>query len=271
MAEKINIQGLEIAIKQVNEEDYLSITDLARKNTEREPSEVIRSWIRNTDTILFLEAWEEMHNPDFKPGQMDRFKNRSMNRRLDVSPQKYIELTQAIGIVSRSGRYGGTFAHVDIALEFASWLEPVFRLYVWKDYQRLKSEEAKRLGKEWSTARFLSKTNYEIHTSAIKEHLLPRVENAEPHVYASEADMLNKVVFGMTAKEWRESFPDQAKRGNIRDFATKEQLIVLANMESLNAYLIDAGANQGARYDRLHHAAAREMAVLQNKTLLLDD
>ena len=268
MAEKITIQGLEISLKKINEEDYISLTDMASKRVGQRAGDVIRSWLRNSGTLLFLETWEELHNPNFKNGEMTVFKSDAHDHRVDINTKRFVETTGAIGLLSKKGRYGGTYGHIDIALEFASWLDPSFKVFFIKDYQRLKTEEAKRLNSNWTFSRFLSKVNYQIHTEAIKENIIPRIEKSEQYVFANEADMLNLVVFGMTAKEWREAYPEQARSGNIRDFATQEQLVVLANMEAINAMLVDVGASQDARYDRLHGEAARQIKVLKNKGLL---
>jgi hypothetical protein len=265
-ASKIIIEGLEISVKQVDESDFISLTDISRRRSDREPSEIIRSWLRNGNTLLFLEAWEQAFNPDFKPGQMDRFKSMSLDNRSVISAKNYLELTGAIGIQSKPGRYGGTFAHVDIAFEFATWLDPVFKVFLIKDYQRLKAAEAKQLSQEWNLNRFLSKVNYRLQAETIKTNLLPRLDPAvekASYLYANEADLLNLAVFGLTAKQWRESQPEEARRGNMRDAASTEELTVMANLEAINSLLIEKGATKEARLQVLCTEAARQLAIFR--------
>lgn len=237
--ETINANGKEIAIYTydfVNE--FISLTDIA-KYKSNEPNDVIRNWMRLKDTIEFLGLWEKLHNPDFNPVEFDGFRNEAGANVFTMSPQKWIEGVNAKGIVSKSGRYGGTFAHSDIAFEFASWVSAEFKLYIIKDYKRLKNDENSRLSLNWNLNRELSKLNYKIHTDAIKENLIPPELTPQQiaFTYASEADMLNMVLFGKTAKMWREENTD--KKGNVRDYATMNQLLVLVNLESYNAILIE--------------------------------
>ena len=238
------------------------MTDIARYKSD-DPTAVIQNWMRNRDVIEFLGLWESLHNTDFKHLECEGFKNQAGANAFTMSPKKWIDNTGAIGIVSKAGRYGGTYAHTDIAFEFASWISPEFKLYVIQDYKRLKTEENSRLSINWNLNRELSKINYRIHTDAIKENLIP--PDLTPiqisYTYASEADLLNVVLFGKTAKQWREEHPEQ--KGNIRDNATLYQLLVLANMESYNAILIKQGKIQNERIKLL-----RELAVQQMQTLL---
>ncbi|MEL6591497.1 MAG: KilA-N domain-containing protein [Bacteroidota bacterium] len=254
--QQINIDGLEIALKRVNEEDYISLTDMAKSRDNQRAAIVIQNWFRNSATVRFLIAWERQNNPDFKVSQMTDFRDFANDDRNAITAKRYIEMTGAIGIQSRSGRYGGTFAHVDIAFEFGSWLSPEFKLYLITEFKRLKEEEAIRINSGWNYSRFLSKVNYRIHTDAIRDHLIPRLREQaqrfnEVAVYANEADLLNLAVFGMTAKEWREANPSLAKKGNLRDHADVMQLSVLANLESLNSVMIEAGASKEKRFQLL--------------------
>ena len=245
--DKISAAGVEITVvSKGGKDDYISLTDIARKRNPEFPADVIKNWLRNRSTIEFLGLWERMNNPEFKLVEFDQFRIESGSNAFVLSPQKWISSTNAIGIQSKSGRYGGTFAHKDIAFEFASWISPEFKLYIIKDYQRLKEDENGKLSLDWNLRRTLAKTNYKIHTDAIKQHLIPQnvSQKQKGITYANEADVLNVALFGMTAKEWREQNPDKAKRGNIRDEATLEQLIILTNLESYNAELIKEGVPQ---------------------------
>lgn len=258
---KIKVDGKEISIKSVNDQDYISLTDIAKKRDSQEPFLTIRSWLKNSNTLPFLEMWEKLNNPDFKPDQMDRFKLIAYEGRVNLSPKQYIEQTGAIGITSKSGRYGGTYAHRYIAYHFAMWLEPAFQLLLVTEFDRLKTEEANRLDSEWTYSRFLSKVNYGIQNEMIKRNIIPRIGKGEkPFVFASEADLLNVAVFGMTAKEFREQFPKE--KGNLRDVATIQELTVLANLESINAHLIESGASQQARFNQLAKIAAYQLEIL---------
>lgn len=240
--------------------DYISLTDIARYKSD-EPFIVINNWLRGKDNIQFLGLWESMHNPDFKPIEFDRLKNEAGSNAFTLSPKKWIEKTSAIGIVSKSGRYGGTFAHSDIAMEFASWISPEFKLYIIQDYKRLKSDENSRLSLGWNLNREISKINYKIHTDAIKEYILKDLTNEQlSYKYASEADMLNVALFNKRAKQWREENP--GLKGNMRDYASLNELLVLANMESYNAVLIGKGMNQKERMIEL-----RKLAITQLRSL----
>ena len=261
--EIIYAKGFEISVYTEDfKNEYISLTDIAKYKSD-EPFIVINNWMRGKDTIEFLGLWEQLHNPNFKPIEFDRFRKEAGANAFTLSPQKWIENTNAIGIVSKSGRYGGTFAHSDIAFEFASWVSAEFKLYIIKDYKRLKSEESSRLSLNWNLNRTLSKINYRIHTDAIKENIIPENITKEQanFIYANEADVLNVALFGKTAKQWREQNPDL--EGNMRDYATIEQLLVLANIESMNAEFIRMQLPQNERLIKLN-----QIAISQLKSLL---
>ncbi|MHC0443907.1 KilA-N domain-containing protein [Flavobacterium sp. 3-218] len=259
----LNANGAEIAVLHFGDDnDYLSLTDIAKFKNPDDAFIVINNWLRSKDTILFIGLWEQLNNSNFKPIEFDRFKNEAGTNAFTLSPQKWITTTNAIGLVSKSGRYGGTFAHKDIAFEFASWVSAEFKLYIIKDYQRLKGDENSRLSLNWNLSRELSKINYRIHTDAIKENLIPKdiTQKLKGIVYANEADVLNVALFGVTAKEWRKQNPDI--KGNIRDEATYYQLIILVNIESMNAELIKLGLTQDERVIRLNKMAIEQMTSL---------
>ena len=265
--EMIHAKGIDIGIYTEDfQSEYISITDIARYKSD-DPTAVIQNWMRNRDVIEFLGLWETLHNSNFKPLEFEGFKNQAGANAFTMSPKKWIEATNAIGIVSKSGRYGGTYAHSDIAFEFASWISPEFKLYIIKDYKRLKSEENSRLSLNWNLNRELSKLNYRIHTDAIKANLIPpELTPAQiSYTYASEADMLNVVLFGKTAKQWRDE--NQNETGNIRDQATIYQLLVLSNMESYNAILIQQGKSQAERMKLLHELAVQQMTTMSTLDL----
>ena len=242
------------------------MTDIAKYKSD-DPNAVIQNWMRNRDVIEFLGLWESLHNQDFNPLEFEVFRNQAGSNAFTLSPKKWIEATNAKGITSKSGRYGGTFAHSDIAFEFASWISPEFKLYIIKDYQRLKIDENSRLSLGWNLHREISKINYRIHTDAVKQYLLPPELTREQisYKYASEADMLNVALFGMTAKKWREDNPD--KKGNIRDYATLQQLLVLANMESYNAILIEQKKEMPERLQLLRDLAVRQMETISGLSI----
>lgn len=245
----------------INENDYISITDIA-KYASGEPNDVIKNWMRNKDVIEFLGLWEQLHNPNFKPVEFDGFKTRAGANAFTMSPKRWIEATNAIGIQSKSGRYGGTYAHTDIAFEFASWVSPEFKLYLIKDYQRLKANESSQQNLEWNARRELAKTNYRIHTDAIKLHIIPSLPEKVAHfTYASEADVLNVALFGKTAAQWRKENPNK-KNMNIRDEASILELIVLVNLENLNAQYIADGIPQNERLQKLHDIAVQQIKLL---------
>lgn len=261
--ETIHAKGIDIAIYTDNfQDEFISLTDIARYKSD-EPKDVIKNWMRSKDTIEFLGLWESLHNENFKGVEFDSFKKQAGSNAFTLSPQKWIEATDAIGIVSKSGRYGGTFAHSDIAFEFASWISAEFKLYIIKDYKRLKSDNSSRLSLNWNLNREISKLNYRIHTDAIKENLIPpQLTSYQISItYASEADVLNVALFGITAKEWREKNP--GKTGNMRDDATLNQLLVLSNMESYNAILIEQGKPQSERLKLLNELAIRQLKTIE--------
>jgi hypothetical protein len=257
---KIKVKGTEITLYTQKEEDYICITDIARyKNPER-TDDLIRNWLRNRNTIEFLGIWELLNNPDFKPVEFDGFRKQAGLNSFTLTPKQWIEKTNAIGLISKVGRYGGTYAHKDIAFEFAAWISVEFKLYLIKEFQRLKDEERKQLG--WDIRRNLAKINYRIHTDAIKEHLIPPHLSAQQinFVYASEADVLNMALFGKTAAQWRDENPNE--KGNIRDFANAAQLVCLSNLENLNALFINDGLEQKERLQRLNKIAIQQMKIL---------
>ncbi len=262
--ETIHAKGIDIGIYTNDfENEYISLTDIAKYRNEDDPRFVIQNWMRNRNTIEFLGVWEQLHNPDFNRVQFEAVKNEAGLNRFVMTPSKWIEQMNSIGIVSKSGRYGGgTYAHSDIALEFASWISAEFKLYIMKDYQRLKKDENSRLSLNWNLNREIAKLNYRIHTDAIKDKLIPPELTPDQisYKYANEADLLNVALFGMTAKQWRDANP--GKKGNIRDDANLNQLLVLANMESYNAILIGQGKTMSERIVLL-----RELAVKQMETL----
>lgn len=256
----IEAKGLNIRATLSSEgNDYISLTDIAKYQDVENPRFIIQNWMRNRNTVDFLATWEELHNPDFNRVEFEAVTKDAGRNGFVMTPQKWISSTNAIGITSKSGRYGGTYAHTDIAFEFASWLSPEFKLYIIKDYQRLKQIESDHLSLDWSARREIAKTNYRVHTDAIKEYLIDKKLPARyvNTTYASEADIINVALFGMTAKEWRDSHPSE--KGNIRDTADLGQLIVLANLEMLNAELIKAGLSQAERLQRLHETAVSQL------------
>jgi hypothetical protein len=260
------VQGLAITIISKHSQDYISLTDIARHRDSQEPFSVINNWMRGRSTIEFLGLWETLNNPDFKPLEFERFRNEAGSNYFVLSPQRWIAATHAMGITSTSGRYGGTFAHKDIAFEFATWISSAFKLYLITEFQRLKDDENDRLRLEWNLQRTLTKINYRIHTDAIKETLLPvAVTKAQAAtVYANEADMLNVALFGKTAKQWRDANPDA--EGNLRDQATLEQLVVLSNLESINSVMIRQELPQSERLLSLNQIAITQMHSLLAST-----
>ena len=262
----MNVQGIEIALTTINEEDFICITDIVKaKGGDARAADIIKNWIRNRSTIEFLGTWETLYNPNFKVVEFDHFRKEAGLPTFTMSVSNWIEKTGAIGIVSKAGRYGGTYAHKDIAFEFCSAISPMFKLYVIKEYQRLVELERSELALSWNVKRLLSKANYHIHTDAIKNVILPKLNISQMKqglVYASEADLLNMVLFGCTAKQWQEANPELAKTMNIRDTATINQLIVLSNIESLNAELIKQGISKEDRFAILRRTAEEHLAVL---------
>ncbi len=262
------VKGILIATLKYGNENFISLTDIARNKNAEEPKDVVKNWMRSRTTIEFLGVWEQLNNPDFKGVEFDSFLFEAGSNSFTLSPSKWIEATGAKGIISKQGNNGGTFAHKDIAFEFASWISSSFKLYLIKEFQRLKADENNRLQVEWNLQRTLAKVNYHIHTDAIKENLIPRELTKQQinFVYASEADMLNVALFGCTAKQWRDANPKM--EGNIRDTATIEQLVVLSNLESINAMLIHQGLEQSKRLQQLNKIAITQMKSLVNSRAL---
>jgi hypothetical protein len=260
----INVKGSEITLFSDGSNDYISLTDIAKYKDSENSDSIIQNWLRNRNTIELLGLWESMYNPNFKPLEFEGFRKQAGLNSFVMTPKKWIETTNAIGITSKSGRYGGTFAHKDIAFEFASWISIEFKLFIIKEFQRLKDDENDRLKLEWNFQRTLAKVNYYIHTDAIKENLIPSALTRQQisFVYANEADLLNVTLFGKTALQWRNENPTAA--GNIRDMATIEQLVVLSNLESINAVLIRQGLSQSERLIQLNSIAISQMKSLIN-------
>ena len=263
---EINVIDNKIGIMRIGNVDYISLTDLARYADAEEPRLPIRDWMRNKEVISYLGLWESMNNKNFKGGEFATFKNEAGSNKFKMSPQKWIKETNAIGIVSKSGRYeGGTFAHPDIAFEFASWLSPEFKLYLIKEFERLKSNEMYQQKIEWHANRLLSKLNYVVHTDAVKNYIVPTLtEEQKRFIYAEEADVLNVALFGMTAKEWREENPELAKKGNMRDYTDLLHLVILNNLENTNAEFIKLGISQSERLINLNNSARNQMEILKN-------
>lgn len=265
---KIKAQGFEVTLYQNQEEDFISLTDIAKYKDSKRTDYIIQNWLRNRNTIELLGFWETINNPNFKPIEFDGFRKQAGLNSFTLTAKQWIEKTGAIGLESKQGRYGGTYAHKDIAFEFASWISIEFKLYVIKEFQRLKEQENKRLNRDWNLQRTLSKINYKIHTDAVKEKIIPNLlsKTQVNFAYANEADLLNMALFGITAKEWRDENPD--KKGNMRDEATLEQLVVLSNMESINALLIEQNISQKDRLVQLNKVAITQLeSLLENKSL----
>ncbi|NLW31136.1 MAG: KilA-N domain-containing protein [Fibrobacter sp.] len=262
---KMDVKGHEITVVAMQDEDYISLTDMARHKNQESTGIVITHWMSTRYTIEFMGVWERLNNPGFNVTEFSNIRNESGSNGFVLSSRNWIEKTNAIGIVAKTGRYGGTYAHKDIAFEFASWISVEFKLYLIKEFQRLKEEEQKQLG--WDIKRNLAKINYRIHTDAIKENLIPpELTKAQINlVYATEADVLNMALFGMTAKQWRDANPGQ--KGNIRDYADVNQLVCLSNMENLNALFINEGVSQPERLAKLNKIAIQQMRLLTEKPL----
>ena len=259
--DKLVVKGAEISVQWNPErDDFISLTDIAKLKDSDNPRYIIQNWLRNRNTIEFLGVWESLYNPSFNRVEFDAFRSQAGLNSFVMTPQKWVESTRAIGIISKAGRYGGTYAHKEIAFEFASWISVEFKLYLVKEFERLKTEEMKQLG--WDIKRNLAKINYRIHTDAIKENLIPPELSAKQvsMVYASEADVLNMALFGMTAKQWRDSHPEL--KGNIRDYANVSQLVCLSNLENLNAVFINEGMSQAERLTKLNAIAISQMEIL---------
>ncbi|MDA8125187.1 MAG: KilA-N domain-containing protein [Deltaproteobacteria bacterium] len=261
----IEVKGTEITVISHNQEDYISLTDMLKA---KDGDFFISDWLRNRNTVEFLGIWERVHNPDFNYGEFAIIRSQAGLNSYKISVKEWVDKTHAIGLKAATGRYGGTYAHKDIAFEFGMWISPEFKIYLIKEFQRLKEDENRRLSLAWNLNRTLSKLNYRIHTDAIKAHLIPAaVTPAQAAVtYATEADLLNVALFGQTAKQWRDGNPQL--EGNMREYATIAQLLVLANIESMNAELIHMGLPQGERLKRLNQIAIRQMQVLTNAPVL---
>lgn len=263
--EEINVKENKIGIIKFGNSEYISLTDLARYADEDDPRYPIQNWMRNKDVISYLGLWESVNNENFKGVEFDTFKNEAGSNKFKISPQKWINETNAIGIISKSGNGGGTYAHSDIALEFASWLSPEFKFYLITEFERLKKQESYQYKIEWQASRLLSKVNYLMHTDAIKEIIVPNLtDEQKSFVYASEADVLNVALFGVTAKEWRKKNPELAENGNIRDYTDLLHLIILNNLENTNAELIKLGLAQQERLIRLNDSAKKQINLLKN-------
>ena len=265
--EVIHAKGIDIGIYTTDfENEFISLTDIAKYKSS-DPNDTIKNWMRGRETLEFLGLWEKLHNPDFKPVEFDGFRSQAGLHAFTMSPTKWIDGVNAIGLISKPGRYGGTYAHSDIAFEFASWISAEFKLYIIKDYHRLKKDENSRLSLNWNLNREISKLNYRIHTEAIKDKLIPAELTKEQiaYKYANEADLLNVALFGMTAKQWGDENRD--KKGNMRDYAGIDQLLVLANMESYNSILIDKGTPMSERLVLLRELAVKQMKTMQSLNL----
>ena len=260
---EINVNNNKINVMRIGNKEYISLTDLARYADEDDPRYPIQNWMRNKDVIAYLGLWEKLNNEKFKGVEFDTFKNEAGSNKFKISPQKWIKETNAIGIISKSGNNGGTYACSDIALEFASWLSPEFKLYVIQEFERLKKNEAYQYKVDWTASRMLAKSNYHIHTDSIKENIIPKLtEKQKQYVYAEEDDVLNVALFGMTAKEWRDKNPNI--EGNIRDYTDLKHLLILCNLENTNAELINDGIQQKERLIKLNNSAIRQMKILAN-------
>lgn len=261
---KMHVKDNLVKVMRVNGVDYISLTDLARYKNSNNPGDVIIKWMSNKSSFDFYSLWEELFNEDFKLAEFREFKNDAANNSFTMSPSRWISFTNSKGFISKRGKYdGGTFAHPDIALEFASWIDPAFKLYLIKEFERLKHNETYQERIEWSVRRSLSKTNYRIHTDSIKENIVPTLTDKQKlFIYANEADVINVALFGMTAKEWRENNPD--KEGNIRDYTDILHLVVLSNLEVLNASMIENNISQKDRLEKLNTTARRQINILTN-------
>ena len=263
---EINVKNLKISILHVNNIDYISLTDLARFQNSSDPSFTVKNWLRRVSTIDYIGLWEQLHNKEFNLVEFDQIKTEYGKNSFAMSPSQWIKRTKAIGIISKGGRYSiGTFAHPDIAFEFASWLSPEFKLYLITEFERLKNKESYQYKLEWSANRLLSKVNYLVHTDAVKEIIVPKLtEKQKRFVYANEADVLNVALFGMTAKEWREQNQELALNGNMRDYTDLLHLIILNNLENSNAEMIKLGIHQQERLIKLNESARRQIELLKN-------
>ena len=269
---EVDVKESTIKVLRIDGYEYISLTDLAKTQNDESPADVVKNWMRNKETLSFLGVWEELNNENFKLVEFDQFKNEAGRHAFTMSPQKWIRETNAIGIISKSGKYGGgTFARSDIAFEFASWISPEFKLYLIKEFERLKRNENYQYQIEWNANRILSKVNYVIHTDAIKNFIVPTLtEEQKRFVYAEEADVLNVALFGMTAKEWRENNPELARIGNMRDYTDLLHLVILSNLETINASLISDNVSQRERLIKLNNNARMQMEALKNNKNIKD-
>ena len=269
---KLNVNNIEIVLYKQNENEYISITDMAKYRDSERTNYIIQNWMRTRSTVEFLGLWEQLHNPNFKGIEFDAFKIESGSNSFSLTPKKWIKTTSAIGIISKSGRYGGTYAHKDIAFEFASWISPTFKLYLITEYQRLKEIETNQYNLEWNVKRILSKTNYHIHTDAVKNHIIPDKnyeKGTEWIAYAEEADLLNVALFKCTAKDWRDANPDlNNKSMNIRDIASINELAILSNLETLNAEMIKDEISKIDRFRKLTEIAKYQLTVIKDKDFM---
>jgi len=269
---KLNVNELEIVLYKQDEEEFISLTDMVKFRDYERTNYIIQNWMRTRSTIEFLGLWEHLRNPNFKSIEFDAFRNESGSNSFTLTPKKWIESTNAVGIISKSGRYGGTYAHKDIAFEFASWISPTFKLYLITEYQRLKEIETNQYNLEWNVKRILSKTNYHIHTDAVKNFILPDInydKDKEWLIYAEEADLLNVALFNCTAKDWREANPELSKKSmNIRDIASINELAILSNLETLNAQMIKEKVSKEDRFFKLREIAKYQLSVLNEKDFI---
>ena len=266
ITDELLVNNQKVRVIRINNQDYISLTDLARYSDSDDPKIPIRTWLRNKDVILFLGLWESINNPNFKGIEFDTFKNEAGSNNFFLSPQKWIKNTNAIGMISKSGRYeSGTFAHPDIAFEFASWLSPEFKLYLIQEFQRLKKNEAYQNKIDWNANRILAKANYLVHTDAVKNYIIPNLTNKQiKFAYAEEADLINVALFGMTAKEWRDNNPNLG--GNIRDYTDMIHLVILSNLENINSELIKQCLTQSERLIKLNEIAKNQMNLFINNS-----
>lgn len=269
---KLNVDKIEVVLLKQNEEEYISLTDMAKFKDSKRTNYIIQNWMRTRSTIEFVGLWEQLNNPAFKGIEFDAFRNEAGSNSFTLTPKKWIEATKSIGIISKAGRYGGTYAHKDIAFEFASWLSPTFKLYLITEYQRLKEIETNQYNLEWNVKRILSKTNYHIQTDAVKNYILPGKnyeKDKEWIVYAEEADLLNVALFNCTAKDWREANPKLVKKSmNIKDFASINELAILSNLETMNAQMIKEKTDKRDRYTKLSEIAKYQLSVLGDKDFM---
>ena len=259
---KINVLNKEVGFYTKNDEDFISLTDIARYKAPNAPADIVKKWTRRKDTIEFLGLWEKINNPNFKLVEFDQLRNQAGSNYFVLSPTKWVKKTNAMGLITKSGKFGGTFAHKDIAFEFASWISAEFKLYLIKEFQRLKTNENKLLNLEWNVKRQLVKINYKIHTEAIRKNLIPKKLNKAQinQIYANEADVLNMALFGKTAKDWRSANSD--KKGNVRDYSNVSQLVCLSNLENFNSLFIEEGFSQSERLVKLNNIAISQMQLL---------